>query len=510
MPVTADPFTPFERLLADRAFWSAFEVSTAELMTPVFFGAFIRGYTAGLQVEPVYKAEVAVQPDFFDVFEMEAIEREAREAILDYVPEFANDFTTSTYNQIRESVLRARANGTGVEPVIKRMAELFGPTRAENIGVTETTRLFGLGAQASYRAQGFNGWEWMSVNDPWVDAVCAGLAADSEAHPFPMDKLFVPAHPRCRCFPSPVVIDVPKPAAPVDPMPFPNGGFGSTADIENWARAKYPDIEWGFGTADVNIMNPSMKRLDELLQTYPEAGKHLKQVFDVPQAIRDRAISLTDDRSWYALVTRDGRTMVLNTSGWYDSYARMSAQLTSDSVPVLPGFRWDVLKSHYVPVKAGPGWHPLGTGNVESVVTHEFGHVLDYQLRSIRGAYTPYVRMDGGGTASDVHRRFLDQQLTKRRVNALSQYAGKNEKEAFAEAFAQMHSDLPQKDWSPVTRSLKKYLDGIAELEPTKSSLDLLWLSDLSDAAARDAGNRAIIDLYEKLGLKYELPGMDY
>lgn len=203
----ADPLAPFDDLLDDDGFWEAFEKDIAASMVPILSVIFSAGYMAGNELTPaVAKALPDLQPAPLDPGSIEAL---AEQAIRDYTTPFARSFTDTTFNGVRDAVLRARRDGTGIEGVLSSIEPMFGAARAQTVGVTETTRLFGLGAQANYRAQGINGWQWMSVNDPWVDAVCAGLAADSEAKPFPIDKLFEPAHPRCRCFPAPVLIDEP-------------------------------------------------------------------------------------------------------------------------------------------------------------------------------------------------------------------------------------------------------------------------------------------------------------
>lgn len=204
-----DELRIFDDLLKDKKFWKEYEQILTEQITPILFEPFLAGFVAGSKLKPKNKALPAIDdvPDWMDPSDLARL---AEQAIVDYVPVFTKNISDTTYNAVRDAVTKARENGTGVEGVLKDIQTMFSRGRAETIAVTETTRLFGLGAQASYKAQGFNAWVWMSVNDPWVDAVCAGLSSDSEANPFPMDKLFEPAHPRCRCFPSPVVVEVPS------------------------------------------------------------------------------------------------------------------------------------------------------------------------------------------------------------------------------------------------------------------------------------------------------------
>lgn len=200
-PTAHDVFRPVDDVLASKEFWAEFEVAVAREVTPLFFEIFHAGYLAANDVRPItQKAIPELVPAPLDIAAIEAL---AEQAILGYVPEFSKSFTDTTYDAVRRAVLDARANGTGIEGVLQKIEPMFGPKRAELVGVTETTRLFGMGAQANYRAQGINGWQWQTVNDPWVEAQCQGLQDEV----FPIDKLFAPEHPRCRCFPVPVLID---------------------------------------------------------------------------------------------------------------------------------------------------------------------------------------------------------------------------------------------------------------------------------------------------------------
>lgn len=185
-----DTLDSFDLLLEDREFWTEFEVALVRDLVPRFTEIFVAGAAAGSALASKAKAFPASLPEPLDP---QAVIDAAEEAIRDYVPEFTKNISATTYNEIRTAVLSARSENTGVEGVIRDLRGIFSSGRAEMIGVTETTRLFGLGAQASYRIQGFNGWQWHSVNDPWVDPVCAGLNDQK----FPMSTPFSPAHPRC-------------------------------------------------------------------------------------------------------------------------------------------------------------------------------------------------------------------------------------------------------------------------------------------------------------------------
>lgn len=71
------------------------------------------------------------------------------------------------------------------------------------VAITETTNMFGRGAQAVYREQGVTGWEWTTCNDPWVCPQCEDL----DGQVFTADDEFEAAHPACRCWAKPYMLE---------------------------------------------------------------------------------------------------------------------------------------------------------------------------------------------------------------------------------------------------------------------------------------------------------------
>jgi hypothetical protein len=90
------------------------------------------------------------------------------------------------------------------------------------------------------------------------------------------------------------------------------------------------------------------------------------------------------------------------------------------------------------------GWHPIGVESPASVLTHEFGHQLDYYLKEkgtrdwIDAMYAD-MRQQAAG--------LMKAGKTSREAygSLLSEYANENSKEFFAEAFAEwVHSPNPR------------------------------------------------------------------
>lgn len=129
------------------------------------------------------------------------------EAVLRFAKTYINDWWKGL-NRTQRNVLRAAlrahiATGGTLESLAAKIAPLFGEGRAMTIAVTETTRLFAEGNLAAYRTAGVTHVEWQTVKDTRVDPICEAL----QGKRWRVDNVgeTPPAHPRCRCFLSPIV-----------------------------------------------------------------------------------------------------------------------------------------------------------------------------------------------------------------------------------------------------------------------------------------------------------------
>ncbi|KKN69208.1 hypothetical protein LCGC14_0443840 [marine sediment metagenome] len=190
----------------DAGFWVRLGEEIKPKIRPLFRDLFIEGAIAGGDADPV----VATKDVALD---LDAINDIADDLIANYTDEWWAQIEQTTRERLRAAIAEARELGLGAEFVAREIAPLFGETRAVLIAVSEVTNLFGQGAQATYRAAGFPTWIWRTANDPAVDPICADLATESEASPFPMSRVFVRAHPRCRCWPVPAGRAVTMPSA---------------------------------------------------------------------------------------------------------------------------------------------------------------------------------------------------------------------------------------------------------------------------------------------------------
>lgn len=122
----------------------------------------------------------------------------AQDVIDTYSDVWWEQFTATTQARLRDAIADAEANGLTIDETIDEFAPLFGPARAEAIAVTETTRLMGMGAVATYEALGFGGWAIRTAEDAHVEPVCDELGRRSDAgETFSIDDPFHPVHVNC-------------------------------------------------------------------------------------------------------------------------------------------------------------------------------------------------------------------------------------------------------------------------------------------------------------------------
>ena len=113
---------------------------------------------------------------------------------------------------IRRQVEEWVSNGLPLRVLTENLQRtVFGAERAKLIATTEVTRAYAEGNRAAWRASGvIERMRWQTSVDEMVCPVCrplAGRVVEVAADGFPSDSgvSFPPAHPRCRCWVTPVV-----------------------------------------------------------------------------------------------------------------------------------------------------------------------------------------------------------------------------------------------------------------------------------------------------------------
>lgn len=181
--------------------WDHLEAIATTRALPLFTDLYYGGVRYAERAIPVAKRRGRGKKALGDDLEFD--ERASMEIVT-----LTNDWWRGLSNRLRprlfEIIGTAREEGRSVDWVVKeiRRRGLFSGVRALHIGVTETTRLFGAGAQAWMRHVEVPEWNWRTAEDDRVDQVCDSMAAGG---PYPISTEFIPAHVSCRCWPAPAV-----------------------------------------------------------------------------------------------------------------------------------------------------------------------------------------------------------------------------------------------------------------------------------------------------------------
>jgi len=176
----------------------------AEALTPEVWAAIEKRYTG------------ALLPELQGVY-MAALEETAAQVGVGFAWDIANERAISWARQYSYELVRG-INGTSqqwltsaitdfynanlsYDELIKRVATVFGPARAESIAVTEVTRAASAGAmefQRELNEMGMTTVEvWQTARDDVTCPICAPLQSKKRGDGWDSPP---PAHPRCRCF----------------------------------------------------------------------------------------------------------------------------------------------------------------------------------------------------------------------------------------------------------------------------------------------------------------------
>jgi SPP1 gp7 family putative phage head morphogenesis protein len=144
---------------------------------------------------------------------------------MDYGYDLVRNIETITRERIGLEVADYIRNSQPIDTLFRRLTAgwLFSPERARLIAVTEVTRAYAEGNRQAWKASGvIERKRWNTNNDEIVAGcpICAplhGRVVDLEAD-FGDGIDDPPAHPRCRCWITPVIEDVARPSV-VTPQP---------------------------------------------------------------------------------------------------------------------------------------------------------------------------------------------------------------------------------------------------------------------------------------------------
>ncbi len=355
----------------------------------------------------------------------------------------------------RQEWLNAGMSSKVAERRAERYANKLLNWRAENIARTETIRASSQGQQELWRQMGYADEykEWILTDD---DRLCEHCA-DMEGQRVKVTDLFhsptlgvsvsgSPLHPSCRCSQRLVGREE---TAETDPIPepiekpsFPGPGeFANVAEAHRYCKQKYPNIQFDFAGMDVEAVNATMEQADKLFQEYPFVAEELQYVGTYKDSSKIKMAKLSSESckfdDEYAHATN--RRIGLNPK-WYGNKEKFEKQLKRDS------------KS---------GWHPKGCDTVESIFTHEFGHVVKFCLeRTPKGPFE-YTPPGAPRHMGDFINLYLEKHTGGKN---LSRYAMKSEEEKWAEAFAAAYHGT-RDVYLPIVGNMEPFLDFINKSE---------------------------------------------
>lgn len=192
-------FVDLQSIANDSAWWDRL----GEKVKPAARRHFERAALAGVEMalDAIREAQKADDPISIFAAPSSELPQILAAVVEQYTDAWWEELSQVRRKRLQELILQAFEEGRQPIWVARRLEEsgLFSKVSAEMVAVTETTRLIGLGSQATYRAQGFGTWAWLTARDDLVCPICGPLHNQE----FDINVSFAPAHPRCRCWAAP-------------------------------------------------------------------------------------------------------------------------------------------------------------------------------------------------------------------------------------------------------------------------------------------------------------------
>jgi SPP1 gp7 family putative phage head morphogenesis protein len=121
-----------------------------------------------------------------------------------YSFELVSGITDTSQKYVSDALTGWIQSGAPLDDLITKLEPMFGPVRAEMIGVTEATRSFASGNQIAWKESGVvDAQTWMTAEDELVCPICSEF--DGNVYSLDDSEHTPPAHVNCRCYLQPVV-----------------------------------------------------------------------------------------------------------------------------------------------------------------------------------------------------------------------------------------------------------------------------------------------------------------
>lgn len=459
-----------EDIPADDAFWAEVETDLALAMLR------LNGRAQALGIEAAGTLGVNVD---FDAIHAQALEA-TRRATFDSVKKISD----TTKNGIREALIAWQETGAvvpgkkprGLPSLVAGLETLFDRNRAKRIAQTETTRLFAEGNEiATADDETIGGYQWQASNDEKVCPIC--LPKDDKIYPKGTTEK-PPAHVRCRCgwiptswryirrnpakwqgdpgaIPSREVWETEPTPAPVVPTVQEGPLIANTVtEAEQWATGRLAN-QVSYAGLTVESANEANRALFDMvvkgqrqpilrIDTSPGGGKELAHAFGDSITLRSGCFDNSYLKTKAVLTQKQyadniankpklkakveanlqeaiAKTIAVGSDPNSNSFIKALRKTLKDLDQRPTIQRWNVMDSVY------------------DVVVHEFGHVAHHRMRPL-GLATGYETL--GGSSPNRLNSVIAGKISKAgqlKAWRISEYAGSDTREHFAEAWTAYH-----------------------------------------------------------------------
>lgn len=209
-------------------------------------------------------------------------------------------------------------------------------------------------------------------------------------------------------------------------------------DAAQQASQMFPKIKWGFWGADVDTINASMPRMISLLNQYPNVAELTKMIGTPTSFTANPGKDTGPSVGGIAMYSPVYRSILLNPKYYGEGKHQYFKSACAEG--------------------AKSGFHPPGSEDVSSVLTHEFGHMISGYL------HAQYNK----GTLPQHTKDFLTAHYPNKgkglgNPSETSGYSKQTQKgdyyEWFAESVTALHH-TPKAKWSTHTKALSAALKG--------------------------------------------------
>lgn len=235
-------------------------------------------------------------------------------------------------------------------------------------------------------------------------------------------------------------------ASPVEEAPAPVAAktdVERVQEIEDRMNAKYPETVFDLAGAHPDLIAPAMAQLDTLFEQYPEVGRSIPYVGtgeNAPKGYGPETVS---------------KELLSNGIAWTRASSGSSSRAYVPMTLNPKYFSNPELMDGALAEMERVGWTAAGSGSIDYIMSHEFGHVAKFFLEQ-NGRDQAFVGWEDG--EEDVRNTLLDFLRDNARGANVSQYADTNRDELFAESFASARHAKPA-DQVTFVRDLGKLLD---------------------------------------------------